>query len=407
MKKKRKNSHKYKFNIVTRKRVSFELEKPIINRFLFMQARYSERHFNLLDNYGLGEVRLDEFHIAPDLNTAPHEYVLSKRHSSPTEQNEHTSYLYVYEANDINDLSTEEVRAIWNNRYELCGSVEVASEILAIITYLDDDNQQELRPSTDYLTDSEILKIKKHLERTQSIKIDASISYANINTLLKLKDAWLETHKDIDNLNVAELNYVWKNITEHCDSVELASAIYSKLRFLQGYDKIEMGWLHYINAPSIEQLKSKLLSTDTISSAIVQSTTPLLLDRKEKILRHSTIRVTQSDFRTALMKRYNNKCCVTDCTEIATIEAAHIIPYMGEHSNLVDNGLLLRVDIHRLFDKHLLTIDSNSHKIIVSKSMTDTYYLTFSGRTILIPTSCDIYLEHHNNEFFRKDSQID
>jgi putative restriction endonuclease len=39
----------------------------------------------------------------------------------------------------------------------------------------------------------------------------------------------------------------------------------------------------------------------------------------------------------------------------SVIEAAHITPYDGLKTNTLDNGLLLRVDIHRLFDKGLCT----------------------------------------------------
>jgi hypothetical protein len=62
-------------------------------------------------------------------------------------------------------------------------------------------------------------------------------------------------------------------------------------------------------------------------------------------------------FRDALRKRYGNRCVVTGCEVLAVLEAAHIIPYRSENDNHPENGLLLRADIHTLFDLDLLAIE--------------------------------------------------
>ncbi|PFA69840.1 hypothetical protein CN378_03470 [Bacillus sp. AFS015802] len=71
------------------------------------------------------------------------------------------------------------------------------------------------------------------------------------------------------------------------------------------------------------------------------------------------IRLKQSDFRDKMLYVYSNKCCITGESLIAVLEAAHIQAYKNEESHHPQNGLLLRTDIDKLFDKGLLTINKN------------------------------------------------
>jgi hypothetical protein len=54
---------------------------------------------------------------------------------------------------------------------------------------------------------------------------------------------------------------------------------------------------------------------------------------------------------------YQGRCAVTSCDAGAALEGAHLRPYRGPESNDVTNGLLLRADIHTLFDLRLLAPD--------------------------------------------------
>lgn len=76
------------------------------------------------------------------------------------------------------------------------------------------------------------------------------------------------------------------------------------------------------------------------------------------------------------------KCAVSGCTELALLEAAPIIPYKGDHSNLLQNGLCLRVDIHRLFDRFLMLIEPQTLRIVVSDKVKDEYYKEFAGKML-------------------------
>ena len=64
----------------------------------------------------------------------------------------------------------------------------------------------------------------------------------------------------------------------------------------------------------------------------------------------------QQTFRAALLTAYSSTCAVTRSAVAPVLEAAHIAPCRGALTNDPRNGLLLRADVHTLFDLHLLTI---------------------------------------------------
>jgi putative restriction endonuclease len=108
-------------------------------------------------------------------------------------------------------------------------------------------------------------------------------------------------------------------------------------------------------------------------------------DARLRAYREIVARQGQSTFRAALMNAYNGRCVVTGCDAPETLEAAHIRPYRGLESNTVNNGLLLRSDIHTLFDLRLLAIDPITRKAVLSRQLTGTQYESMSGYRIADP----------------------
>ncbi len=74
----------------------------------------------------------------------------------------------------------------------------------------------------------------------------------------------------------------------------------------------------------------------------------------------------QNAFRLALLRRYGAVCAFTGETLPEALEAAHIQPYVDALSNHIGNGLLLRSDMHSLFDAGILSLTDN-FRILVSK----------------------------------------
>ena len=110
-----------------------------------------------------------------------------------------------------------------------------------------------------------------------------------------------------------------------------------------------------------------------------------LTDARERTNRAIVQRQGQSKFRSELLKAYGGKCAITDCNAEAALEAAHIFPYLGTDTNHVTNGLLLRADIHTLFDLYLISIDSKTSKIVISSSLVNTCYKELNGKPLKSP----------------------
>lgn len=107
---------------------------------------------------------------------------------------------------------------------------------------------------------------------------------------------------------------------------------------------------------------------------------PTTLEKLKKS-RLVTERKGQGNFRAIITRAYGNKCCITNESTPELVEAAHIQPYIDENSNHVKNGLLLRVDLHKLYDNGLLYID-DSFVIHISPEVKSEYYQKLNGTKI-------------------------
>ncbi|NYE28533.1 hypothetical protein HDE78_001485 [Rhodanobacter sp. K2T2] len=118
-------------------------------------------------------------------------------------------------------------------------------------------------------------------------------------------------------------------------------------------------------------------------------------DARQQIMRAVTQRQGQPKFRAELREAYEDRCAVTGCNVVQILEAAHIIPYKGEHTNRVDNGLLLRSDIHTLYDLQHLWIDGQ-FIVHIAASLRGTDYEQFDGKTLRLPKNVANYpkIEH-------------
>jgi len=79
--------------------------------------------------------------------------------------------------------------------------------------------------------------------------------------------------------------------------------------------------------------------------------------------RDVTLRPGQGRFREIMLYVYGGCCCVTGCAVPAVLEAAHIDPFKGRHSDHPQNGLLLRRDLHSLFDGGLMAVHPKTRAV--------------------------------------------
>lgn len=87
---------------------------------------------------------------------------------------------------------------------------------------------------------------------------------------------------------------------------------------------------------------------------LLQHAAPLEGGHVEAVVRR---RLNQGRFRERMLERFDGTCAVTGRQPEAVLDAAHLVSYAERPEHRDDGGLLLRADVHRLFDRLLLTID--------------------------------------------------
>ncbi len=95
-------------------------------------------------------------------------------------------------------------------------------------------------------------------------------------------------------------------------------------------------------------------------------------------------RKDQQKFRDMLLDAFQGKCAITSCDLESALDAAHIFPYRGPATDFPWNGILLRLDFHRLFDRYLLTIDAQTGRVYLSPSLMNSYG-EYANTTVCFP----------------------
>ena len=100
-------------------------------------------------------------------------------------------------------------------------------------------------------------------------------------------------------------------------------------------------------------------------------------------------RLGQGAFRVIVTDVYNRQCALTNSHVLHVLDASHIRPYAEGGSHSPSNGLLLRQDVHTLFDRGYLTVSPDFH-VEVSRRLKEEFdngkeYYALQGKTILLP----------------------
>jgi len=124
-----------------------------------------------------------------------------------------------------------------------------------------------------------------------------------------------------------------------------------------------------------------------------------------------TPRLGQGSFRVMVTDAYGRRCAASGERTLPVLEAAHIKPYSLEGEHRVDNGLLLRSDLHTLYDRGYLTV-TPEYRIEVSRRIREEFengrdYYALHGRRIALPENeadrPDVTsLEWHASSVFRR-----
>ena len=86
-----------------------------------------------------------------------------------------------------------------------------------------------------------------------------------------------------------------------------------------------------------------------------------------------TARLGQGAFRTMITEEYRRRCCITGESTLPVLEAAHIRPVAQNGENKLVNGLLLRADMHILYDQGLIGVTPD-YKVQISSEIKNLYH---------------------------------
>lgn len=175
---------------------------------------------------------------------------------------------------------------------------------------------------------------------------------------------------------------------------------------------------------SRELLKATLLEVYFHKSALPQSKSLIDLIADQMLCEPVSVYKARAQnfdeeeifIRSAVFKKqipsiYNHTCCISGMRLIASdsiqmIDACHIIPFMESHDDTISNGLSLCPNLHRAFDRGLISIDNDYKVLIKSFVENESIYAIqqFEGKSILLPQQKSHYpaydnLVHHRSRF--------
>jgi len=121
-------------------------------------------------------------------------------------------------------------------------------------------------------------------------------------------------------------------------------------------------------------------------------------------------RLGQGAFRVLVTEAYQRRCAVTGERTLPVLEAAHIRPCSESGPHLVSNGMLLREDLHTLFDGGYLTVTEDL-RVEVSRRIKDEFengreYYAHHGKPLrMLPTAAEDrpsadFLRWHNSKVY-------
>lgn len=121
-------------------------------------------------------------------------------------------------------------------------------------------------------------------------------------------------------------------------------------------------------------------------------------------------RIGQQAFKAVIAENYHHRCAITGDRVRPVLEAAHILPVERGGQHRRDNGLLLRSDVHTLFDRGYLGV-TEGYRLRVSPALRNEFgngdwFYSHEGMTVALPDDRRDrpnrdFLEWHNEEVFK------
>jgi hypothetical protein len=197
-------------------------------------------------------------------------------------------------------------------------------------------------------------------------------------------------------------------------------------RFREALRKENFDW-HVYNAPwtavvgseehaAMERVLRELVSAGAIQGEIVRQPSDRPPSGQPPVLKPASaaeeqrarkrieadiwLRRGQPKFRENLLDAYGRRCAITDCDADDALEAAHIRTYEGSDDNDMRNGILLRADIHTLFDLGLICVRTSTCTVVIDKMLKGTCYESLDGKSVRLPANAGLW--HEALKFHRR-----
>lgn len=143
------------------------------------------------------------------------------------------------------------------------------------------------------------------------------------------------------------------------------------------------------NEENGKQLWTEVQARMGSQSIITETTEKPFSERRYGTEQTVLPRLGQGAFRVIVTDVYKRRCALTNSHVLHVLEAAHIKPYAVGGTHNPTNGLLLRQDVHTLFDRGYVTVTPD-YRVEVSHRLKDEFdngkeYYALHGKTILLP----------------------
>jgi prepilin-type processing-associated H-X9-DG protein len=107
-----------------------------------------------------------------------------------------------------------------------------------------------------------------------------------------------------------------------------------------------------------------------------------LADQRRRRTYTAVCRTGQTRFHRNVAYADGHRCAISGTTVDNCLEAAHIVPHRGDQTDRTANGLLLRADLHRLFDAGVLRIHPVTRRVVLERVLLGTEYERFADMTV-------------------------
>lgn len=196
----------------------------------------------------------------------------------------------------------------------------------------------------------------------------------------------------------------FNNLNAAVDYAEIDNTLFDLLKVKENRDILRWAVLNKY----FPETKEKIYNAgnennylDELSDEVLKESSDEYRNKLDELKHHLSnesyeeeVFLRSSAFKREVLKVYNNSCCISglriDATiSVSMIDACHIVPFTISHDDTIGNGLALCPNLHRAFDRGLISIDDNYRVIVASnfiESSQSPYQIKiFNRKQLLLP----------------------